>query len=105
MNELFFLATLKIFSVLLTFNGLLIIYLDIDCFVFFLTSACETYQIYRLYILAIVTVLHIAPLGLFFFHGKAFYFKYSSVYVSIPNFQSINPPQPSFLPGNDKFIL
>ena len=73
MNELFFLAALKILSFLLTFNGLLIIYLDIDCFVFFLSSACETYQIYRLYIFTRVTVPHIAPLGLFFFfHGKAF---------------------------------
>ena len=28
----------------------------------------------------------------FLFHGKAFYFKYSSVYMSIPNSQSIPRP-------------
>ena len=32
------------------------------------------------------------------------YFKYSSVYMSIPNSQSIPPPYP-FPPGNHKFIL
>ena len=36
----FSLAALKILSLFLTFNGLLMIYLDVDCFVFFLTGAC-----------------------------------------------------------------
>ena len=39
-----------------------------------------------------------------FFNGKAFYLKYSSVYMLISNSQFI-PPAVLPIPGNHKFIL
>ena len=39
-------------------------------------------------------IFFIESLMFYFCHGKSFYFKYSSVYMLMPNSQSIPPPLP-----------
>ena len=57
--------------------------------IFFYSKKCEV--IPRVFIfISLITSGVEHPL---FFNGKAFYFKYSSVYISIPNYQFITTPQ------------
>ena len=42
-----------------------------------------------------LSILFFLQVIIIFFNEKTFYFKYSSVYLSIPNSQSIPPPHPS----------